>query len=133
LFDNDKGEADLHIVELKGKVGLGTWAAVVNQFEGMFLTALAVARLLQVHELARVTCYLAATEDRMPNSFESASLALLKTPVGKRKTFGGYEFWYKEIVDLPLSIRAPLALGFQSQRTPAAGSFVGWSTRTLEK
>src|SRR6266446_5893653 len=37
FFSFDKGEAHLHIVELKSKVTLAEWAKVLQQFEGMFL------------------------------------------------------------------------------------------------
>jgi hypothetical protein len=111
LFDKDG--AHLHIVELKSKIRLATWALTLNQFQGMFLTALAVARLLQVHELVRVTCYLAGTEDRITNESESASPTLLKAPVGMTKTFGGHESWDKGVVELPLSFKAALVKGWK--------------------
>ena len=82
------GEVQLHIVELKSKITLGTWAKVIEQFEGMFLTALAVVRLMEIHELARVTCYLAGTVDAITDAPEGASLILSKAPVGKWRRAG---------------------------------------------
>jgi hypothetical protein len=124
FFLFDKGEAQLHIVELKSKVTLATWAKVVEQFEGMFLTALAIARLLQVHELVRVTCYLAGTEDCITNASLSATPTLLKAPVGMTKTFGGHESWAKEVVELPLSFKATLVKGWKDAAGVADFGFV---------
>jgi hypothetical protein len=114
FFLFEKGQAYLHIVELKSKITRGTWSHMLHQFEGMFLAALAVARLLQVHEIARVTCYVAGKEDCMTNASRSASPILVKTPVGKKKTFGGQESWDKGIVDLPFSLKAPLVKGWKN-------------------
>ncbi|HLK82254.1 MAG TPA: hypothetical protein VKT99_12280 [Xanthobacteraceae bacterium] len=114
FFLFEKNEVHLHIVEIKSKITLGEWAKILKQFEGMFLTALAVARLLQVHELARVTCYVAGRTDSITNKSQSASPALLKTPVGMTKTLGGHEYWEKELVELPLSFRAPLVKGWKN-------------------
>jgi hypothetical protein len=114
FFSFNKGEAHLHIVELKNKVTLGTWTKVVQQFEGMFLASLAAARLLEIHKPTRVTCYLAGSEDRVTNESQSASPALLKTPVGKTRTFGGRESWDKEVIPLPLSFEATLVKGWKN-------------------
>jgi hypothetical protein len=109
-----EGEVHLHIVELKSKITLGTWAKVVQQFEGMFLTALAVARLLELRELARVTCYLAGTVDAITDAPEGASLILSKAPVGKWRTFGHLEAWNKNQVPLPLAVEATLVKGWKN-------------------
>ena len=114
FFSFDEGEAQQHIVELKSKVTLGTWAKVVAQFEGMFLASLAVARLLEIHKPVRVTCYLAGTQDRITSESQSASPALLKAPVGKTRTFGGLESWNREVVPLPLSFEAALVKGWKN-------------------
>jgi len=113
FFSFDKGEAHLHIVELKSKVTLATWAKVVQQFEGMFLTSLAAARLLEIYKPTRVTCYLAGTEDSITSESESASPTLLKAPVGKTRTFGGWESWNRGVVPLPLSFEAALVKGWK--------------------
>ncbi len=108
------GEVQLHIVELKSKITLGTWAKVIEQFEGMFLTALAVVRLMEIHELARVTCYLAGTVDAITDAPEGASLILSKAPVGKWRTFGHLEAWNKNQVPLPLAVEATLVKGWKN-------------------
>jgi hypothetical protein len=113
FFSFDNGEAHLHIVELKSKVTLGTWAIVVQQFEGMFLASLAAARLLEIHKPSYVTCYLAGTEDSITSESQSASPALLKAPVGKSRTFGGWESWDKEVIALPLGFKAALVKGWK--------------------
>jgi hypothetical protein len=107
------GEAKLHIIELKSKVTLGTWAHVLEQFEGMFLTSLAVARLLQIQKPAHVICYLVGKEDCITNELNSATPTLLKAPVGSARTFGGQESWNKGVVPLPLAFQATLVKGWR--------------------
>src|SRR4051812_2779292 len=60
----------------------GTWAHAVDQFEGMFLTSLAVARLFEVQACEN---HLLRVRNRRPNyeRAASASPALLKAPVGQ--------------------------------------------------
>jgi hypothetical protein len=101
-------------VELKGKIKLATWVHVVRQFEGMFLSSVAVSRLLEVQRIVRVTCYVAGTEDRISNESKSASPTLLKTPVGGARTFGDFESWNEALVELPLSFKANLIKGWKN-------------------
>ncbi len=110
----DEAGMHLHIVELKGKITPKTWAHVLMQFEGMYLTSLAVSRLLQISDLQSVTCYVAATEDAVSNPVEeSASPTLLKGPVGKPKTFGGLEQWLQSSISLPFAAQAVLVKGWK--------------------
>jgi hypothetical protein len=112
FYSFDEAGAHLHLVELKGKVSLATWAHTVQQFEGMFLTSLAIGRLLDIQKPISVTCYLAAKEDRIASASQTAP-ALIKAPVGKSRTFGEREAWDKEQVPLPLSFKAALVKGWQ--------------------
>ena len=104
----------MHIVELKSKIKPETWAKVVEQFEGMFLSALAVARLMEIRELGRVTCYLAGTVDAITDAPADAWLVLNKAPVGKWRTFGHMEAWNNNQVALPLAVEAALVKGWKN-------------------
>ncbi|MGE4249043.1 MAG: hypothetical protein AB7F09_06620 [Parvibaculaceae bacterium] len=101
----NKEGAHLHIVELKGKVSSGNWPNVVAQMEGMYLTALAVARLLKVLEVKSVTCYLALKNDAMKKPTQAI---FLKTPTGSRSTLGRYEDWVDSKIRLPLAFEGSL-------------------------
>jgi hypothetical protein len=111
LFDSDKNEVRLHIVELKSIVRFKDWIKALGQIEGMFLVALAVGRLLHMHEVPRVTCYLVLKEDRIRGSeLETPSPILLKGQVGGTATFGRKESWDKEVIELPRSANVPYAV-----------------------
>jgi hypothetical protein len=105
----DQQGAHLHIVELKGKLTAKTWARVLEQYEGMFLTSVAVARLLEIRDFASVTCYIAGSEDSISGtSTATAAPALIKTPVGKAQSFGGLEAWTSSSILLPMDTRSAL-------------------------
>lgn len=110
----DRRGAHLHLVELKSRLSLGDWAHALQQFEGLYLTAIAVMRLLGLQAAASVTCYLAAREDRVTQTQEvTASPTLIKAPVGEVRTFGGRESWTNETVPLPFSTNAILIKGWR--------------------
>ena len=80
LITFNKDGAHLHIVELKSKVTLKAWAHALQQFEGMYLTSLAISRLLKIFEVQSVTCYIAAKEYKLSDVVgASASPSLIKT------------------------------------------------------
>jgi hypothetical protein len=107
-------ETHLHIVELKATVKLGNWADILHQFEGMFLTSLAVAHLLNIHRPTHVTCYIAMIKNLITHPSRTASPTLLKFPVGGRETFGRLETWIREVIQLPLSFEAALVKGIDA-------------------
>lgn len=109
------GLAHLHIVELKSKLATSEWSHATKQFEGMFLTALAACRLLEITTITSVTCYIAYTSDQMA-ARNSTSPALIKTMVGKANPLNAQSEWEKEEVKLPYSWVAPLK---KIQRDPA--------------
>ena len=112
LTFDDQG-SHLHLVELKSKLSLGDWAHALHQFEGMYLTAIAIMRLLEIQAAATVTCYLAAKEDAVTEAEAvTASPTLMKAPVGAVRTFGGLKVWLKDTVSLPFSTSANLVKGW---------------------
>jgi hypothetical protein len=90
-----------------------TWAVVLEQFEGMFLTAIAVGRLLNIEKPVRITCYVAGTEDHVMSPSQTSPI-LFKPLVGRAKTLGHWESWENEVVKLPLSFTAELVKGWQN-------------------
>ncbi|MBB5577713.1 MULTISPECIES: hypothetical protein [Rhizobium] len=97
----------LHIVEMKSKLTQGTWAKVLLQFNGMYLSALATARILGIESFTSVTCYIAYTEDAM-NPDKSADMILIKPFVGVPNPVGGATEWEKERCLLPLNQAATI-------------------------
>lgn len=120
LTFND-GNAHLHIIELKSKLASAEWSHATKQFEGMFLTALAACRLMEITSITSVTCYIAFTSDQM-NAQASSSPALIKTMVGKTNPLNAQQAWEDEQVTLPYKWVAPVR---KIQRDPATknGSF----------
>jgi hypothetical protein len=114
VFDDE--DTRLHLVELKSKLSLKDWAHALHQFEGMYLTALAVLRLLKIDHISAVTCYIAFTAENV--STPSASPVLLKTLVGSSRTLGGREEWEKELIHLPYATVANVVKG----QRPVGGS-----------
>lgn len=107
-FDNNN--VHLHIVELKTTVRNKNWPDILKQFEGMFLCSVAIARLLGLDSISRVTCYLAHKHDKV-NFANGAQLVLAKTPVGGRNTIGGVREWQTKNLNLPFKTSASIILG----------------------
>jgi hypothetical protein len=88
-----------HLVELKGKIGPGTWRTVKEQFAGMYLNVLAV---LEVGELSRPTtavCHVAYERDAfIPDA--AVDPVLLKVPIGGSKPYGRGDEWYAKKIQL---------------------------------
>lgn len=104
-FD-DQG-AHLHLVELKSGLDAREWAHAVEQFRGMYLTAIAALRLLNIQEIVSVKCYIAYKKIRYAASDETNPV-LLKALVGGQKTIGGLEELFKNLISLPLNVSARL-------------------------
>lgn len=109
-FDEDG--AHLHIVELKSKLTQSTWSKAAVQFEGMFLTSLATARLLKISNFKSVTCYIAFTQDKMA-AVTTANPTLLKTLVGRPEGLGAGVAWDRGEMKLPFEVEAKIV---KSQR-----------------
>lgn len=113
-FDHDG--CHLHILEMKSKLTQGEWAKVLNQLEGMYLTALAACRVLNIAEFQSVTCYIAFTEDAMAPD-QSADMILMKTFVGEENPVGGDDEWSKNQVPLPFDVTAGLKKGLRNAQS----------------
>ena len=102
-----QGQVHLHLVELKSRLASAEWSHAKLQFSGMFLTAIAACRVMDITEIASVTCYIAFTKNKM-NPEASANPVLLKTLVGRANPLNGQSDWEKEEVHLPHSTVAGL-------------------------
>jgi hypothetical protein len=100
----------LHVLEMKSKLTQGEWAKAMLQLEGMFLSAVAVARLAGITDFASATCYIAYVEDAMGPA-GSADLIFMKTFVGMDNPIGGVEEWINEVMPLPFGVRAGIRKG----------------------
>ncbi|MCL6454970.1 MAG: hypothetical protein K6T78_15285 [Alicyclobacillus sp.] len=67
----------LHIFELKKRVGHKEWLHIVQQFQGAFLRALALAGILGFGDPVSTTCYTGFRQDAMQSS-ATADTVLLK-------------------------------------------------------
>ncbi|MDM7850172.1 hypothetical protein [Pseudochrobactrum kiredjianiae] len=104
----DESGAHLHIVELKGRVNQGTWLHILKQYEGMFLSALALSRLMNIFDIQKVTCYLA--HKKLDVNFNGGQAILNKTLVGGKKTLDGKTEWNSKSIDLPHNKKANIIL-----------------------
>jgi hypothetical protein len=103
----DDAGCRLHIVEMKSKLTQGTWAKVLLQFNGMYLSALATARILGIESFTSVTCYIAYTEDAMDPK-KSPDMIFIKPFVGAPNPVARATEWEKEQCLLPLDQAATI-------------------------
>lgn len=113
--------ADLHLVEMKSGLDAREWAHALEQFSGMYLTALATLRLLNLTELNSVRCYIAYKKIRSKADTETNPI-LLKSLVGDIRSIGRVEEFFKESVGLPMGVKAAL---HHSQRDDAGNADFG--------
>lgn len=102
--------AHLHVLEMKSKLTQGEWAKAMVQLQGMFLSALAVARLLEIITFQSTTCYIAYTQNAMGPA-ASADLIMMKTFVGTSNPIGGMQEWTQESMSLPFGTAATIVKG----------------------
>jgi hypothetical protein len=121
ILTRDENGYHLHILEMKSKLTQTEWAKAVLQFEGMLLTTLAVVRLLGVHEVASVTCYIAYKQAAM-GSGQSADMIFLKTFVGMPNPVSGASAWTSEKLELPITGTASIR---KAQRDEANNAHFG--------
>ncbi len=107
FLSSSGGHFHLHIVELKSSLKPSTWEHVLKQFNGMYLSAIAACRLLEVTTIASVTCYIAYKNDRM-DQMETANPVLIKSLVGKKNPFNSQVEWTNGSVLLPFGTSALL-------------------------
>jgi hypothetical protein len=114
IITKDDAGFHLHVLEMKSKLTQTVWAKALQQLEGMYLSALAVARLVQVTDFVSITCYIAYTEDAM-GAQDSADMIMIKTFVGQNNPVGGSEEWISEEMSLPFSTIAAIKKGQRDQ------------------
>lgn len=107
---DDDGSCRLHILEMKSKLTQGKWAKAMLQLSGMYLSALAICRIIGISEFKSVTCYVAFKEDAM-SAAKSADMIFMKSFVGVENPIGGADEWQKEEMELPFSATATIRKG----------------------
>lgn len=112
----EENQYHLHIVELKRTVRLSNWKNIINQFEGMFLSSIALLRLIDILSVDKITCYIAYNNDKFYTD-KSPQPALLKTHVGMKNPLSGLNEWEKCHVELPLAFNASIKKIERDQNT----------------
>ncbi|MCW2272696.1 hypothetical protein GJ654_01220 [Rhodoblastus acidophilus] len=106
----DESGFHLHIIEMKSKLTYNEWIKALKQLSGMYLTAIATARILGIYSFNSIRCYIAFKEDAItPN--RDADPVLLKTFVGTENIASGVDQWSSGMIRLPLSAKAFLKKG----------------------
>ncbi len=114
----------LHIIEMKMKMSHSRWVKALLQLKGMYLTSLAVARLVGISDFMEVICHVAYSEDAM-SADKVADPILIKGFVGTENPIGGNNEWTSEKVSLPFGAIAKLNKGV---RTNNGGQDVDFGT-----
>jgi len=105
MISIDGEDCHLHLLEMKSKLTQGEWAKALQQFEGMLLSALAVARILGIENINETTCHIGFKEELVSNS-KSADPIFIKGFVGKENPVGGAVDWAVGNIELPFSMMA---------------------------
>lgn len=119
-FDDDG--CTLHIIEMKKRMTQGTWAKAILQIKGMYLTSIAVSKLMGIEHFVDVVCYVAFSEDAMSPDL-SADPIFLKSFVGEENPVGGDDEWTVERLPLPFGVTARLTKGLRNQNNGADADF----------
>ncbi|MFT9418408.1 hypothetical protein [Acetobacter sp.] len=97
---------NLHIIEMKSKVSLKEFLKVIDQWKGMYLSAMGILGILKEGNPKNVFVYLAYKNENI-YSPHSSSPVLLKTMVGGERLPGMQE-WDSGIVSLHHNVRATI-------------------------
>ncbi|WP_039904755.1 hypothetical protein [Acetobacter tropicalis] len=104
FFTTEEGEVlNLHIIEMKSSVNIGTFVKVIDQWTGMYLSAMAVIGILLRNRPKNIFVYLAYST----TSINTSSPIMLKSLVGG--TFQkGMQEWLSNSVSLPHGVTAKI-------------------------
>lgn len=112
LISTADGLTHLHIVEIKSKLGLKEYKRVIEQWQGMYLSSLAVLTLANIDAPSSVTVYVAFTEEKLQT--DPSQLILSKPLVGGQPILPKSS-WNDGIIDLCNGVKANICKGL---RTP---------------
>ncbi len=95
----------LHLLEMKSKLTQSELAKAVLQLEGMYLSALAVSKIIGIDQIASVTCYIGYKENALSPK-ASADMIMFKTFVGMENPIGAVDEWEEKEIDLPFGMKS---------------------------
>lgn len=106
------GDTELHIIEMKSKLSLSDFVKVIEQWRGMYLSALAVVGVTNGRPPTKVTVYVAYKADKVIDVNTSQPI-MLKTRVGGQPQKGVSE-WANGRVSLHHGVIANIVKGERS-------------------
>lgn len=112
LTISPEGEAELHIVEMKSKLSRSDFLKVIEQWRGMYLSALAVLGVLKAPYPSKITVYVAYKSDKVVDVNASQPI-MLKPRVGGALPAGVSE-WRNNRVNLHHGVHANIVKGERS-------------------
>jgi hypothetical protein len=111
LTIDDEGKCHLHIVEMKSSLSSGDFRKVIEQWRGMYLSALAVLGVIKMDHPVQVRAYIAFRNDRVAQ-IDPTQLVLTKTLVGGER-MPALQEWATGKVDLYHGVSASIIKGLR--------------------
>ncbi len=108
-YAEDTAEYTLHILEMKSKITADEISKVMEQFKGMYFSAISMMSVLRIPLPTHVRFYISYKQCALENS----SPIMLKSLVGT-KIKAGVEAWVRETVHLPFDIKGSLIKGIRA-------------------
>lgn len=102
----------LHIVEMKSTLSTSEFYKVIEQWRGMYLSALSILGVLKTSQPIRVMAYVAYKQERVSQPV-STQVVLQKTQVGGKR-MPGIQEWVANEVSLHHGITARIVKGLRS-------------------
>ena len=105
---SQNGQTSLHILEKKSGLGKEEFLKVLEQFKGMYLSALSVMSLLNLEQPKEIFVYIAYNVDKINNPNLNPN-----NPAASKAMPGSPEraIWHHEIVKLHYGLKAKLVKG----------------------
>ena len=117
IFESDS-TLTLNIVEMKSKLTNSEFEKVISQFEGMYLSSIAVMAILKLGYPHQVKTFIAYKEESLSQLYnEDRPYSLNKTLIGRKDDI--LDMWKNEKIKLPHNVSASLVKG---KRTENNGS-----------
>lgn len=102
------GETSLHILEMKSGLNSSEFSKVLEQFKGMYLSALSIISLLRIQEPKEIYVYIAYSTDKITNpNLNPSNPAASKVGIGSPER----AIWNNGIVNLYYELKAKLVKG----------------------
>lgn len=96
----------LHIIEMKSTLKPDVWAKAKKQFEGMYISALAITKLLQLPDPIKIKAYIVYNKDQMKKP-DFRNYVTNKPSIGAKNPFDGHD-WIENEIQLNKNQKAQL-------------------------